>query len=99
MPRYTFLDLIRASNIAYVISLWKNGRDTWDMEIQMREMARSGEFQMEVKARLLFTGGKGKKKELGKNLWTKEGIKYYNMGDQNWRKVYKDETFMKVLYG
>jgi len=71
----------------------------WDMEIEMREMARSGEIRTEAKARLLFTGGKGKKKELGKNLWTKEDIKYYNTGEKNWRKVYKDETFMRVLYG
>ncbi len=61
------------------------------MEIEMREMARSGEIKTNAKARPLFTGGKGKKKELGKNLWTKEGIKYYNTGEKNWRKVYKDE--------
>ena len=41
MPGYTFLDLIRPSNVAYVISLLKNGRGMWDMEIEMREMARS----------------------------------------------------------
>ncbi len=99
MPGYTFLDLIRPSDIAYVISLLKNGRDVWDMEIEMREMARSGEIKTNAKARPLFTRGKGKKKELGKNLWTKEGIKYYNTGEKNWRKVYKDETFMRVLYG
>jgi hypothetical protein len=98
MPGYTFLDLIRPSNVAYVISLLKNGRGMWDMEIEMRETARSGEIRTEAKAGPLFTGGKGKKKELGKNLWTKEGIKYYNTGEKNWRKVYKDETFMRVLY-
>jgi hypothetical protein len=99
MPGYTFLDLIRPSDVAYVISLLKNGRGMWDMEIEMREMARSGEMKSDAKARPLFTGGKGKKKELGKNLWTKEGIKYYNTGEKNWRNVYNDETFMRVLYG
>ena len=98
-PGYTFLDLIRPSDVAYVISLLKNGRGMWDMEIEMRERARSGEIRTEAKARPLFTGGKGKKKELRKNLWTKEGIKYYNTGEKNWRKVYKDETIMRVLYG
>jgi len=29
----------------------------------------------------------------------KEGINHYNMGEKNWRKVYKDEIFMMVLYG
>ncbi len=56
MPGYTFLDLIRPSDVAYVTSLLKNG---WDMEIEMREMARSGEIKTDAKARLLFTGGKG----------------------------------------
>ena len=45
MPGYTFLDLIRPSDVAYVISLLKNGRGMWDMEIEMREMARSGEIK------------------------------------------------------
>jgi len=45
MPGYTLLDLIRPSDIAYVISLLKNGRGMWDMEIEMREMARSGEIK------------------------------------------------------
>ncbi len=83
MPGYTFLDLILPSDVAYVISLLKNGRGMWDMEIERRDTARRGEIQTEAKARPLFTGGKGKNKELGKNLWTKEGIKYYNMGEKN----------------
>jgi hypothetical protein len=62
MPGYTFLDLIRPSDVAYVISLLKNGRGMWDMEIEMREMARSGEIRKDAKARLLFTGGKDKKR-------------------------------------
>ena len=61
MPGYTFLDLIRPSNVSYVISLLKNGRGMWGMDIEMRETARNGEIQMEAKARPLFTGGKGKK--------------------------------------
>ncbi len=61
MPGYTFLDLIRPSELAYVISLLKNGRGIWDMEIEIREMARSGEIRTEAKAWPLFTGGKCKK--------------------------------------
>ncbi len=45
MPGYTFLDLIWPSNVAYVISLLKNGRGMRDMEIRMRETARSGEIE------------------------------------------------------
>jgi len=85
MPGYTFLDLIRPSDVAYVISLLKNGRGMRGMEIEMRETTGSGEIRTEAKPQPLFT--------------TKEGIKYYNTGEKNWRKVYKDETFMRVLYG
>ena len=67
MPGYTFLDLIRPSDVAYVISLVKNGRGMWDMNIEMREMARSGEIRRtEAKAWPLFTGGKGKKWNWGR---------------------------------
>ena len=66
MPGYTFLDLIRPSDVAYVISLLKNGRGMWDMEIEMREMARSGELKTDVdgKATLesLFLTGKASRR-------------------------------------
>ncbi len=59
--------MIRPSDVAYVISLLlKNGRGMWDMEIERRDTARSGEIQTEAKARLLFTGGKGKKRNWGR---------------------------------
>ncbi len=99
IPGYSFLDLIWPSDIAYVISVVKNSKGMWDQEVEMREMARSAEAVTDVKVRPLFTEDKGKKKELGKNLWTKDGIKYYNMGDKNWRTVYKDKKFMSILYG
>ncbi len=66
MPGYTFLDLIWPRNVAYVISLLKNGRGMWDMEIEMREMATSGDIKSDAKARPLFTGVKGKKRDWGR---------------------------------
>ena len=66
MPGFTFLDLIWPSDVANVISLLKNGRGMWDMEIELREMARSGEIKTDAKARPLFTGGKGKKRNWGR---------------------------------
>ncbi len=31
----------------------------------------------------LFTGGKGKKKEQGKSLWSGEGLKYFKHAENN----------------
>ncbi len=98
-PRYSFLDVIWPSDIAYVISRVKNLKGIWDHEVEMRDKARSAEAETETKVRLLFTGGKGKKKEQGKTLWTKEGLKYYNTGEKNWRMVYMDKKIMHILYG
>jgi len=92
---YSFLDLIRPSDIAYVVSLVKNSRGMWDQEIAMKDSAVSAE----AKVRPLFTGGKGKKKEQGRTLWTKEGIKYFNTGEKNWKRTYVDKKVMGVLYG
>ncbi len=39
------------NDIAYEISLLKNGRDMWDMEIEMREMARNGGIKTDAKDR------------------------------------------------
>ena len=80
MPGYTFLDLIRPSDIAYVISLLKNGRGMWDMEIEMREMARSGEIKTDAKARPLFTGGKGKKRNWGRTCGRRKVLSIIILG-------------------
>ena len=80
MPGYTFLDFIRPSDIAYVISLLKNGRGLWDMEIEMREMARSGEIKANAKARPLFTGGKGKKMNWGRTCGRRKVLSIIILG-------------------
>jgi hypothetical protein len=44
----------------------------------------------------LFTGGKGKKKEQGKLLWSGEGLKYFNHAEKKWREVYADDEKMQM---
>ncbi len=50
------------------------------------------------KVRPLFTSGIGKKKEQGKHLWSKEGIKYFKRAETVLVAVYKDEILMRILY-
>jgi hypothetical protein len=46
----------------------------------------------------LFTGGKGKKKEQGKSLWSGEGLKYFKYAKKR-REVYVDDEKMQMMYG
>ncbi len=57
-----FIDIISPSNIAFVISLIKNGQDMWDQKIRMKELGVAVHGEQEVKVRPLFTEGTGKKK-------------------------------------
>ena len=50
------------------------------------------------KLRPLFTSGIGKKKEQGKHLKSKEGIKYFKRAETEWIGVYEDEKLMKILF-
>ena len=86
-----FIDIISLSDIAFVISVIKNGWDVWDQKIRMKELGAAVHGKREVKVRPLFTEGTGKKKEQGKSLWSDEGMKYFQHAEKTWRKVYKDK--------
>jgi hypothetical protein len=93
-----FLDWIRPGDIAYVIALVKNGGDMWDQTLRMRALGAAAHKEKEKKLRPLFTSGIGKKKEQGKHLWSKEGIKYFKQAETEWVALYKDEKLMRILY-
>ena len=49
------------------------------------------------KASALFTGGKGKKKMIGKVQWNEEGLKYYKHAERKYRELYKSKL-MDIIY-
>ncbi len=81
-----FVDIISPSNIAFVISVIKNGWDVWNQKIRMKELGAAVHGKWEVKVRPLFTEGTGKKKEQGKSLWSDEGMKYLKYAEKNMEK-------------
>jgi hypothetical protein len=89
--------LIRPGDIAYVIALIKNGRDVWDQTVWMKALGAAAHKENKKKLRPLFTSGIGKKKEQGKHMWSKEGIKYFKQAETEWIGVYEDEKLMKIL--
>ncbi len=59
---FLFIDRITPSDIAFVISILKNGCDPWDQTIKMKQLGAAVHGERETRLRLLFTGGKGKKR-------------------------------------
>jgi hypothetical protein len=57
----SFVDIISPSNIAFVISVIKNGWNVWDQTIRMRELGVAVHGKREAKLRPLFTEGTRKK--------------------------------------
>ncbi len=53
----------------------------------------------EMTKRPLFTGGKGKKKEQGKSLWSDEGLKYSKRAGKKCSEIYADDEKIQMMYG
>jgi hypothetical protein len=87
----SFIDKITPSDIALVISVLKNGCKVWDQNIKMMQLGAAVHGDRETKKRPLFTGGKGKKKEQGKSLWSGEGLKYFKRTETN------GERYMRMM--
>ena len=79
---FLFIDRITPSNIVFIISILKNGRDVWDQTIKMKQFGVVAHGERETRLQPLFTGGKGKKKEQGKSLWSGEGLKYLKCAEK-----------------
>jgi hypothetical protein len=71
---FSFIDRITPSDIAFVISIVKNGCGVWDQTIKMKQLGAVVHGERETRLRQLFTGGKGKKTEQGMSLWSVEGL-------------------------
>ncbi len=82
----SFIDKITPSDIAFVISVLKNGRNMWDQNIKMKQLGVAVHEDRETKKQPLFTRGKGKKKEQGKNPWSGEGLKYIKRAEKNGKR-------------
>ncbi len=57
----------------------------------MKQLGAAVHGDREEKKRPLFTGGKGKKKEQGKSLWSGEGLKYFKSAEKN------GERYMQMM--
>jgi hypothetical protein len=95
----SFVDKITPSDLALVNSVLKNGIDVWDQNIKMKQLGEAVHGDRQTKKWPLFTGGKGKKREQCKSLWSGEGLKYFKRAEKKWREVYVDNEKMQLMYG
>jgi hypothetical protein len=52
----------------------------------------------EKKLRPLYTGGQGKRKELGKSSFSNKEVKFFKRAEKKWKETYKNENMMRILY-
>jgi hypothetical protein len=92
-PGRPFMMFVTPSDIAFILSLIKNGMGMWD---QARRQ-QVNQTQEESKAQPLFTKGEGRKRESGMTVWNKEGLNFYYTAEKNWKKVYSDRDELSNL--
>lgn len=88
-----FFQHITPSDIAYIISVIKNGKPVWNTK--KTKLFPSAEPEKKVKP--LFTLGKGQKKTFGKSTWSMEGKKYYDKVLTTWKEAYANKAQMTAL--
>ena len=88
-----FLHMITPSDIAFILSLIKNGRGMWNQAIRQQE----NPTQIDRKALPLFTKGEERKRESGRTVWNDEGLSFYYTAEKNWKKVYNDKDKLSDL--
>ncbi len=74
------------SDIAFVISILKNGCEVRDQTIKMKQLGAAVHGEREMRLQPLFTGGKEKKKEQGISLWSDKGLKYFRRAEKNGKR-------------
>ena len=82
-----FFQLVTPSDIAFVISLLKNGMPVWDRKKVLFE----SEELRKTKAKPLFMMGEGQKRSFGKTTWSREGLKYFQKVERTWQEAYSNK--------
>ena len=86
-PEKPFLLFVTPSDIAFILSLIKNGMEMWDQARRLQD----NPTREEIKALPFSTKGEGQKRESGRAIWNNEGLNFYNTAEKNWKKVYNDK--------
>ena len=92
-PNVVWFQLITPSDIAFVISLMKNGMPMWKRKTALFE----SDDLRSTTVKPLFTSGEGQKRTFGKTTWNKEGLKYFHKVEATWQEAYSVREQMSAL--
>ncbi len=62
-----------------------------------KRLTNDPEAEPEKKAKLLFSVGEGKKREIGKSVWNNDVLEFYYMVKKNWRAMYNSKELFSAL--
>ena len=92
-PEKPFLLFKTPSDIVCKLTLIKNGMAMWEHVRRLED----NPMLVEKKLVSLFTKGEGQKRESGKAVWNKKGVKYYHATERNWKEIYSNkEEFLDL---
>ncbi len=78
-PEKPFLLFVKPSDIAFILTLIKNGYWVWEQARRVQENQR----QLEKKALPLFTKGDCQKRESRRTEWNNKGLNFYYTVERN----------------
>ena len=91
-PEKPFVLFVTPSDIAFILSLIKNGMKMWDQAKGQED----NPTERESKAQPLFTKGEGQKRESGMSVWSNEGLNFYYTTKKNWKNAYNDRDELSI---
>ncbi len=96
-PNRPFFCYVTPSDIAYILSLIKNGKDMWD---QTKRRQENPEARHEKRVKPLFRTGEEKRRESGKTVCNNDGLEFFYTAERNWMEVYNSkEQFSALVNG
>lgn len=97
-PGTSFLDIICASDVAYVICLLANSHEIWIDALKNKNKNKEGKKE---KMKPRFTAGEGKKRVFGECMWNEDGKNAYVFALRHWQKAFnpKDPEYKMLRDG
>ena len=93
-PGTPVFNMITPSDIAYVLSIIKNGKESWD---QTKRLESTPGTRPEKKIQPLFSRGEGRKRVSGQTVWNNTGLEFFYTTEKIWREVYNSKRYSKLI--
>jgi hypothetical protein len=92
-PGQPFFNMVTPSDIAYVLAIIKNGKESWDQTKRLQCTPGATEKKIQP----LFSRGDGKKRLSGNTVWNNAGMEFFYTAEKNWREIYNSNRYLKLI--